>query len=177
MTVTSTGRTDKGEAPDPTELLIREARAASLRRRLRALAVVIAVIFVTLTGLFVVGKHGPARRLSTAVNEQSQVAWSVCTNWKTTAESSVTVIGAYPTTVENFESWSLTIDPLAGSGALKGLSPSADITDCVFRGSWDLPSQTGNGDVNYEAVVVTHEGTGIPMVWGPSNITKSATTD
>jgi hypothetical protein len=70
MTVTSTCQPDVGEAPDAAELLIREARAASRRRRFRAFGVVIAVLVASLVGFLSVGIHGPANGVSTAVNTE-----------------------------------------------------------------------------------------------------------
>jgi hypothetical protein len=55
---------------DPSELLIREARAASRRRRMRVLALVIAVSVATLAGFLAAGNRGPATIAGTALNTQ-----------------------------------------------------------------------------------------------------------
>jgi hypothetical protein len=68
MTVTSTRQPEVSEAPGPSELLIREARAASRRRRLRIVVIVIVALAAALTGFLAVGNHGPAKSVGSAVN-------------------------------------------------------------------------------------------------------------
>ena len=70
MTITSTRHPEVGEASEPSELLIREARAASRRRRLRVLVVVLVVLAAALTGFLATGNHGPTRSVGTAVNTE-----------------------------------------------------------------------------------------------------------
>jgi hypothetical protein len=72
MIITPTREPKVGETTDPVELLIREARAASRRRRLRVLAVVIAVLVLTLTGFLVTGNSGPAKHANTPVNTEAK---------------------------------------------------------------------------------------------------------
>jgi hypothetical protein len=72
MIITSTSEPKVGEMTDPVELLIREAHAASRRRRLRVLAVVIAVLATTLTGFLVTGNSGPAKRANTPANTEAK---------------------------------------------------------------------------------------------------------
>ena len=79
-----------------------------------------------------------------------------------------TIIGAYPTTAGNLESWIHTVDPMGDPAVLQALSPSANVTDCLLH--W-------NGDDNYEAVVVAPDGTGTPILSGPSTIANSAPAD
>jgi hypothetical protein len=55
MTLASTRRPDVNETSDPTELLIREARAASRRRRLRGAAVLFAAVLIVAALLIIVG--------------------------------------------------------------------------------------------------------------------------
>jgi hypothetical protein len=68
MTITSTHQPELGEASEPSELLIPEARAASRRRRFRVLVIAIVVLAAGLTGLLATGNHGPARSVGTGVN-------------------------------------------------------------------------------------------------------------
>ena len=70
MTVTSTREPEVGEAPSGAELLIREARVASRRRRYRILGVVIAVLALALTGFLVIGNHGPTKSSRTTTNSE-----------------------------------------------------------------------------------------------------------
>jgi hypothetical protein len=70
MTVTSTRQPEVGGVTDPTELLIREARAASRRRRRRILADVFCVLVVTVAGLLAIGNSGPPRQVNTLVNTE-----------------------------------------------------------------------------------------------------------
>jgi hypothetical protein len=65
---------------EPAGLLIREARAASRRRRQRALGVVSVVLAATLTGVILAGSHGSAGRLNNPVSGNgANVAGSVPT--------------------------------------------------------------------------------------------------
>jgi hypothetical protein len=59
-----------GGAPAPSELLIREAREASRRRRLRILVVAIVTLSAALTGFIVTGNHGPATKATMTANTQ-----------------------------------------------------------------------------------------------------------
>jgi len=70
MTVTSTRQPEVGGVTNPTELLIREARAASRRRRQRVLAVVFCVLVVTVAGFLAIGNSGPPRQVNTPVNTE-----------------------------------------------------------------------------------------------------------
>src|SRR5487761_531421 len=70
MIIAPTRQSGSSEMIDSSELLIREARAVSRRRRLRVVAVVFAVLAATLTGFLAVGNHGPAKSTSTAVNNE-----------------------------------------------------------------------------------------------------------
>jgi hypothetical protein len=68
MTITTTRQPELGEASEPSELLIREARAASRRRRFRVLVIAVVGLAAVLTGFLATGNHGPARSVGTAVN-------------------------------------------------------------------------------------------------------------
>jgi hypothetical protein len=70
MTFTPTRQPEVGEASDSTELLIREARAASRRRRQRVLVIVIAVLVATMTGILAIGNGGPSGNVNAPVNNE-----------------------------------------------------------------------------------------------------------
>jgi hypothetical protein len=70
MIITPTRQHEIGETTEPAELLIREARAASRRRRQRDLAVVIAAMVATVTGFLAAGNNGPPKHVNTPVNTE-----------------------------------------------------------------------------------------------------------
>jgi hypothetical protein len=70
MTITSTRQPDVSEASVPIELLIREARAASRRRRFRFLVMATAALAVALTVSLAGGTHGPTKASSSATKSQ-----------------------------------------------------------------------------------------------------------
>lgn len=72
MTVTSTRQPEAGEASDSAELLIREARAASRRRRFRFLCVVMALGAVALTGFLAIGTNGPTTGSNATTNSPAR---------------------------------------------------------------------------------------------------------
>lgn len=61
MTLTSMREPEVGVRSNPTELLIREARAAARRRRFRVLAVAIVVVAATLMVILTVGNRDPTK--------------------------------------------------------------------------------------------------------------------
>jgi hypothetical protein len=73
MTITSTRPPEVGETSDPTELLIREARAASRRRRFRIVVVAI-VALAAATAFVAIGSRGPAKSVGTAGNSAPRSA-------------------------------------------------------------------------------------------------------
>lgn len=70
MIITPIRQPEFDEKKEPSELLIREARTVSRRRRLRVLAAVIAILAATLSGFLAVGDHGPAKNSNTPVNTE-----------------------------------------------------------------------------------------------------------
>jgi hypothetical protein len=70
MTFTPTRQPEVGEALDSTELLIREARAASRRRRQCVLVIVIAVLVATVAGILATRNGGPSGNVNAPVNNE-----------------------------------------------------------------------------------------------------------
>src|ERR1700689_1943383 len=73
MTITSTGPPEGGETSVQRELLIREARAASRRRRFRIVVVAI-VALAAATAFVAIGSRGPAKSVGTAGNSAPRSA-------------------------------------------------------------------------------------------------------
>lgn len=192
MTITQSEPQELHEITKPAELLIKEAREASRRRRLHWMYLLIVLVVLASTiAASGVGRSKPSTSRSgsdRSLTSQVQAAATACKTYlfKATTENhhrnSATLIDAYPTTASNLESWFHNLDPIAGAtlmGApppLQTLSPSADVSACVLQGNWVLPAGGGAGTnaEGFEVVVIAPDGTGTPVMWGPSAIATAS---
>lgn len=190
MTITQSEPQELHETMKPAELLIKEAREASRRRRLHWMYLLIVLVVLASTiAASGVGRFKPSTSRSGSdrgLTAQVQAAASACKTYlfKATTEShhinSATIIDAYPTTLNNLETWMQSFDPqtqLRGSPFVRALAPPNDIvTACILQGNWVLPAGGGAGSNSegYEVVVVAPDGTGTPLLWGPSVIATSS---
>lgn len=118
-----------------------------------------------------------------SLNAAEQAAQVACGNYLTTSTSNetptatpATLARAYPTTASSLESWLLGFDPAAHPSAVDSLAATTSVTACVLQGNWTLPAGGGAGtnSVGYEVVVITPDGSGTPILWGPSAIVNAA---
>lgn len=152
-----------------------------------SLAIVVLVIAVG-SGLLLTAASSQAS--SQQLTERSQAAATGCSTYLSQATASTinpgdsaTLAHSYPTTASNLESWLHNLDPagapatlMGAPAALQTLSPSANVSACVLQGNWVLPAGGGAGTnaEGFEVVVIAPDGTGTPVMWGPSVISTTA---
>lgn len=73
MTLAPTRQPEQVEIPDPTELLIKEARQRGRRRRLTVGAVVLAVVVLGMAGSLAAGHQAPAQRVTNSAGPATNV--------------------------------------------------------------------------------------------------------
>jgi hypothetical protein len=154
-----------------------EGVTSTHRGRLKVVGV---VGTAALVGLLVVSQvtssHSSARAAAAATACASYVTGNKPSTSGSSSSLDATVVDAYPTTASKLGKWLLNFDPMGLGSAYRSIPRNESVSACVIRGKWDLPNQsTLSGNVvNYAIVMITHNGTATPLMFGPSKFASEA---
>jgi hypothetical protein len=113
-------------------------------------------------------------------NARAAAAETACTSYvtgnKPITTGDATVVDAYPTTAGNLDTWLLNFDPMGEGSFYRSIPRNEDVTACVLKGKWELPSPSdlGPGVVHYAVVMIAPDGAATPLMFGPSKFVNEA---
>ena len=140
--------------------------------RLKAAAILGVAALVALLAFTQVSTSHPSARAAAA-----QISCtSYVTGNKPITTGDATVVDAYPTTAGNLATWLLNFDPMGEGSFYRSIPRNEDVTACVLKGKWDLPSPSdlGPGVVHYAVVMIAPDGAATPLMFGPSKFVNEA---
>jgi hypothetical protein len=155
-----------------------DAQSRRPRALLGLVAAAAAGLAVTIPLVLSMGSSGAANHRLTARNDAAATA---CSGYVTQITASAqpgtvseSVVDSYATTAGGLQQW-MSQFTAAVPTVIQSLASTADVSACILQGTYEVPAGVnGTANETIEVVMIGPDGTGNPVMWGPSAVAAAA---